>query len=173
MTHLHSLLKDLYLISWFLEFYVLTTYMVIPGRLLTCDSAHSMRLNDPSPMGNQVTGTMTRYHTQTHYPGTELTSPCPLLITMRTRLGSDKYQIYKSLVWLEWEPNSWSPTHGTHALLTRSPGNCGIHILSRLLVSCMWDGRSRDQFSIKPSQSLTKFVYLLGIRHCYNIDKSG
>ena len=43
---------------------------------------------------------MTRYSTQSHYPDTE-SSPYPILIMLSTWLGSDKYQFYKPLVWLD------------------------------------------------------------------------
>ena len=32
------------------------------------------------------------------YPDIELTSPCPILLMLSARLGSDKYQFYKLLV---------------------------------------------------------------------------
>ena len=38
---------------------------------------------------------MTQYLTQLHYPDTELTSPCQLLLVQSTRLGSNKYQLCK------------------------------------------------------------------------------
>ena len=51
--------------------------------------------------------TMTRYLTQSHYPDTEWTIPCPILLM--SRLGCDNYKFYKSLVGLDWELNSWPP----------------------------------------------------------------
>ena len=54
----------------------------------------------------QLRNQMKRYPTQSHYPDTELTSPCPILLMPTTKLGSDKYQFYKSLVWLDYEPKS-------------------------------------------------------------------
>ena len=50
-------------------------------------------------------------------------------------LGTDKYQFYKSLVWLNRELNSWSPTREPCALLIRPPrpvaewGTCSIRVL--------------------------------------------
>ena len=38
------------------------------------------RLYSAVPLGNQATGTMIRYPTQSPYPDTELTSSCPILI---------------------------------------------------------------------------------------------
>ena len=35
-----------------------------------------------------------------------LTSPYPNLLVPKTKLGSDKYQFHKSLVWLSWDSNS-------------------------------------------------------------------
>ena len=40
---------------------------------------------------HQASGTMTCYLTQSHYPDTEPTIPCPILIILSIRLGSDKY----------------------------------------------------------------------------------
>ena len=40
------------------------------------------------------------YSTQLHYSDSEPTSSCPILIMLCTWLRSDKYQLYKSLVWL-------------------------------------------------------------------------
>ena len=35
-----------------------------------------------------------QYPTQSHYPDTELASPCPILLMLSARLGSDKYQFF-------------------------------------------------------------------------------
>ena len=51
-----------------------------------------------------------------HYPDSEITSICTTLLMQSTRLGSDKYQIYKPLVWLDREPNSPSPAREARAL---------------------------------------------------------
>ena len=66
-------------------------------------------------------GTTTQHPTLSRYPDTELTSPCPNLLIPSARLGSDKHQFYKSLVWLDWEPNSRSPTRDASALTIRPP----------------------------------------------------
>ena len=39
-------------------------------------------------------------------PDSKITSPCPILSMPSARLGSNKYQFYKSLVWHHREPNS-------------------------------------------------------------------
>ena len=75
-----------------LLFYVLATPKVISGWAPTCDSSHSWRLNSAASLGQQAAGTMTCYPTQSHYPHTEPTSPCPILIMPSIRLGSNKYQ---------------------------------------------------------------------------------
>ena len=72
-THPHP---KLYHDGWLLEFYVLTPSKVISGRVPTCDSAHSWRLHSVALLANQATGIMTRFPTQSHFPDTELTSPC-------------------------------------------------------------------------------------------------
>ena len=76
-------------------------------------------LYSTTPLGSQVAGTMTQHPIQSHYPDTELTSPCPILLISSTRLGSDKYQCNKSLVWLDREPNSWPSAGEARAVLIR------------------------------------------------------
>ena len=66
------------------------------------------------PLGNLATGSLTRYPLQSHYPDMVVTSPCPMLLMPRPRLGSDKYQLYKSLIRLG--QNCWSPASEAHAL---------------------------------------------------------
>ena len=80
---------ELNVYSWLLEFYVLATSMVTSGWVLTCDSAHSWWLYSAALLGNQNVGTMTWYPHQSHYPDTDLTSSCPILM-LSARLGSDK-----------------------------------------------------------------------------------
>ena len=58
-------------------------------------------------------------HTQSHYPDTESTSPCSILIMPNTWLGSDKYQFYKSFHWLDQGLNTQSPTREDNALPIR------------------------------------------------------
>ena len=48
-----------------------------------------------------------------YYPNT---SPCSILSMPSTRLENNKYQFDKSLVWLDWEPNTLSPARKTRAL---------------------------------------------------------
>ena len=60
----------------------------------TCDSAHSRWLYSAASLEHQAVSSMVCYPTQSHYPDTEPTSPCPILIMPSTRLGSDKYQLY-------------------------------------------------------------------------------
>ena len=61
-------------------------------------------------VGNQATNTMTLYPTQSHYPDTELISLCPIRLMSNAKLGSDKYEFYTSLVWLDWKLGYQSPT---------------------------------------------------------------
>ena len=42
-----------------------------------------------------------------HYPDTEPTSPCSILVMPSTKLSHSNYQFYKSLLWLCWDSNSW------------------------------------------------------------------
>ena len=63
---------------------------------------------------DQAASTITCYPTQPHYPDTEPTSPCP--IKLSTWLGTVKSLFYKSLIWLNREPNSRSRRRETRAL---------------------------------------------------------
>ena len=68
---------------------------------MTCESVHSWRLYSAAPLVNQAVSTMTCYPTQSHYPVTEPTNPCPILIMPSTWLGRDKYKFDKSLIRLD------------------------------------------------------------------------
>ena len=103
--------------SFSLVVYIWATSKVIAGQVPACDSAHSWRLYSAVPLGNQTMGIMTRFRTQSHYPDTEPTSPCPILLTLTARLDSDTYQFYKSLLWLGCDSNSWPSTWEACALL--------------------------------------------------------
>ena len=94
----------------------LATCGLISGWVPICGSAHSWWLYSAAPQGDQAVSTMTQCPTQSHYPGTELTSPCPSLIIPSTYLGSDKYQFCKSLVWVGWESNPRSSTPEAYAV---------------------------------------------------------
>ena len=63
-------------VGWFLEFYILATYKVISGWVLTFESSHSWWLYSVAALGN--------WHdihpTQSGYPDTESTSPWTILI---------------------------------------------------------------------------------------------
>ena len=72
------------LVGWLLESYILGTFKVLSGPVQICDSVHSSWLHSTASMGNQSTWIMTpRYPTQSYYPDTELTSPCPILLILR------------------------------------------------------------------------------------------
>ena len=58
-----------------------------------CDSSHILQVYSIVPLGNQAaSSTMVKCPTQSHYPNTEPTSPCPMLIMPSARLRSDKYK---------------------------------------------------------------------------------
>ena len=69
-------LKAIALFFCFL-FYILATSKVKSGLVPTCGSAQLCRLHNTTPLGDQATGTMTQYPTQSYYPATEPSSPCP------------------------------------------------------------------------------------------------
>ena len=89
-----------------LPFCVLTTSQVISGWLPTCDSANTWCFYSATPLEDQAAKNMTWYHTQSHYPDTELSSYCLILLMQSTKLDSDKYKFSKPLVWLDQESNS-------------------------------------------------------------------
>ena len=93
-----------WMVGWFTSLYHQRSYNN-GYKLVT--SAHLCWLYSASPLGNQATSTMTRYPTQSHYPGTERTTPCPKQLMQNARLGaSNKYYIDELLAWLDREPNS-------------------------------------------------------------------
>ena len=53
-------------------------------------TAHIWWLYSAAQPGNQATSTTTQYLTQSHYPDTELTSPCSIIVMPSTKLGSNK-----------------------------------------------------------------------------------
>ena len=69
---------------------------VISGMLPTWDSAHSRRLFSAVPLGYKAASTEHWYHTQSHYPDTEPTSPCPIRVIPNSRLGGGLYKWSKS-----------------------------------------------------------------------------
>ena len=92
-----------------LLFYVLAPSTVISGWIPICNSVRSLRLYSVAPLGNQGTSTMTRFPTQSHYPDTDPTSHCPILIMQSTWVGSNKYNFYNSLVGLDQGSSPRSP----------------------------------------------------------------
>ena len=68
----------------------------ISGWAPTCDGVQLWQLYHADPLGYQVADTVSQFPTQSHYPDTELASPCPIIIMPSTRLSSDKSQFCKS-----------------------------------------------------------------------------
>ena len=94
-----------------LLFYLLATFKIISGRVPTCLNFMVLphwetRLLTPQPS----------YPTRSYYPNTVLTGSCPILLILSTRLGSDKYLFYKSLVWLDQDSKSCSSAQEACAL---------------------------------------------------------
>ena len=104
------------LFVYLLLFYILATSKVISGQVLTYNSAHSWWLYSAASLENQGTNTMTWHPTQSHYPDSEPTNACPILIMLSTWIGSYKYQL-----WGHWFDS-------TRTQMPRSPKT--------------WDGRS-------------------------------
>ena len=91
---------------------------------------------------------------QSHYLHTELTRPYAIPLIPNARLGSDKYLFYKSLVWLDCEPNSQSPAHEACALPNRPPHP----VVKRYLNWCV-----RDAILLATPKYLIKHEYFLEI----------
>ena len=98
--------------SWFLHF--LYRVAIHP----CCDTSECLSRYQHETVH---THNMTWYPTQSHYLDTEPTSPYPILIMPSTWLESDKYQSYKSVVWLDQGSNPQFPTPEALALLIRPP----------------------------------------------------
>ena len=62
---------------------------------------------------------MTRYPSQSHYSDSEQPGPCPILVMLVVRQGSDKYQLCKGLTRLGIAPMT-SPTGSGHLAAIRS-----------------------------------------------------
>ena len=86
-----------------------------------------MAVQTQGSLKHQTAGTMTGYLTQSHYPDA-LTSPCPILLMLNARLGSDKYQFAKLLAEIR-TPNL---PHTNHAI-----NRFGHHVRSRSGMNCM------------------------------------
>ena len=81
-NHWYPLFSDLFACC-FTPYQHLTSYQDV----LTCDSAHSWRIYSAASLGHHDL-----HPTHSHYPVTDPISPCPILIMLSTRLGSNKYQ---------------------------------------------------------------------------------
>ena len=71
-------------VGWLVELSILAPSKVISGWLLTCDSVQSWWFDSAASSGNQAAG-MTWYPPHSHYPDSELTMPCPILLGMGGR----------------------------------------------------------------------------------------
>ena len=56
------------------------------------DGIHSWWIYCAAPLRETTVGTIAQFPTQTHYPDTDQTKPCRILIRMSNTLGSDKYR---------------------------------------------------------------------------------
>ena len=94
-----------------LLFYILATSKILSGHIWSCASVNSWWLYSAARLRDQATSTMTWYpHSVTlswHWANWSLPYPN---IMPSTWLGSDKYQFYKSLVWLNQSLNLRGPS---------------------------------------------------------------
>ena len=124
LTHTEGTTQVAELQKWWHSYYSLVT------NLWQC--ALSWQLYSAASVGHQ-----------SHYPDTELTSPCPILIMSNTRLVSDKYPFeshwfdstrVQTLWGLDWNPpgsDSQISQNGRRALSRHPTGD--LHNMSRCL----------------------------------------
>ena len=94
--------------------YVLTTSRITSKQIPTWDSTQWWRLHSAAPQGDHATSTMIRYPTHSNHPATVQTNSFHILLLTSARLGSVKYDIYESVVWL-------SQLHGKSAHILIRP----------------------------------------------------
>ena len=78
------------MIVYLFVLYVLTTSKAISWSIPTCDNAHSSRLYTVAWLGDQASGSITQFPTQSHDPDAELTNPHPILVMQSAMLDSNK-----------------------------------------------------------------------------------
>ena len=78
-------------------------------------------MHNAAPLEIQAVSTIIWCLTQSHYPDTEPTSHCHILIKPSTWLRSDKYQFHKSSIWFD---NGFEPTIGR----TRMQDTCSTDL---------------------------------------------
>ena len=105
--------------------YILATSKVKSGQIITSDSAHDDVFIVLPNWKMRSSRLWPQVPTQSHYPYTELTIPCPTLLSVR--LGSEKYQFYyKSLGWFGRDSNYCPSPHAgnlcSHAIWPPRPG---------------------------------------------------
>ena len=93
--------------------------MVIPGKVITFNSVHSWQLYSAIPLEDLANATMIEFQTQSHYPGTELSSVFPILEMPGTRLCSEKCKFVNSLVWPDRKFNFLPSIREAYALPTQ------------------------------------------------------
>ena len=156
------------------QFYLLATSTVIAGWVQTCDSAGSCRFvtvrihgdfKVVAPLGDQAASTITWFPIQSHYPDAEIT--IHILVMSSARLGSDKYQFCKSLVWLDWDSNSLPSLHEACILPSWPPHlamwwqNEGLLLWEYRYSEFVSAGSSGSTDSLSPSAILSNLKYLL------------
>ena len=118
----------------------------VGGLVLICDSGHSWLLYSATSLEHQASGTMTCYPTQSHYPDTEITSPCPILVMLSARLGGDKYHWFDSTrgrkrARYRLKPVTFGfpdlPEREAGTLLIRPP-QCFVVLFNRGATSCIF-----------------------------------
>ena len=114
----------------YLLFYVLATSKVISGQVLSYDSAHSWQVYSGATLGNEAVSTMTWYPTVSYHAGSEPTNHYPILVMLSTWLGSDQYQLYKLLVWLD---------HVFELTISRTWDQCSTDLATTPSVAVMHD----------------------------------
>ena len=99
------------------------------GVVPICDSTHSWWLYSAASLQHQATCIITCYPTQSHYPYTEQTRPCAILITDRKTMEW-QVSILKSLVWLDQDSKMWGLDSNPRPSDSGSPRTEGGHSYS-------------------------------------------
>ena len=115
---------------------------------------------------------MTWCHTHSHYPDTEPTTPHPILLMPNARLGSDKYQFYKSLVLLDQDSKMWGPDSNpwpSDSPISRTRHQCSTHSATAPGISLHLYLYLKIRNALEPSKlTVTPIVSALSRSHDQN-----
>ena len=114
-------------------------------------------------LGNQPASNITQYPTQSHFPGTEPNQSLAYHVNAE-RLGSNKYQLNKSSVWLDWEPNSRSPVREAHGLPIRPLHSLAESIFEITRCSLKWNSIRSSWVKWRPCHT---YYFVWFVCYCF------